>query len=142
MLLGEFTTNLGERNRIAIPKRLRDELEQKIYITRGYEQSLIIIDSPRWKRFIQQINERPLFSADVRNTKRFILGGSLEIEPDTQGRFVLSESHLKFSGITDGVIFIGVGEWIELWDKNRWEERLAELKIEVSDIADRLYTLQ
>ncbi len=138
MLIGEYYTQLGEKNRIALPKKLRDEFSGKVYLTRGYERCLLLVDTSRWKNLMDEINKRPLLSLNVRDTKRYILGGAVEIEYDTQGRFVLPEALKVFAGIEDNVTFLGVGEWVEIWDENKWQAKLELLSENVSDIADRL----
>lgn len=138
MLIGEYETQLGEKNRVAIPKKLRDQLTGEIILTRGYENCLILLDKKRWERLIDEVNLKPLLSLNVRDTKRYLIGGANEIEPDNQGRFVLSESLKSFSQIEKDIVFLGVGEWIELWSIERWKKKLKELANNVSDVAERL----
>jgi MraZ protein len=140
MFIGEYATQLGEKNRLAIPKKLRDEINGGVILTRGYENCLIMVDTSRWETLIKEINTRPLLSMNVRDTKRYIIGGAVEIEHDTQGRFVLPESLKEFGNINEKIIFLGVGEWIEIWDEDRWKNKLNELSKNVSDIAERLST--
>lgn len=138
MLIGEYFTQLGDKNRLAIPKKLRDQFTGKVYLTRGYESCLIIVDAQRWELLLKEINKRPLLSLTVRDTKRFIIGGALEVDYDQQGRFVLPEPLKRFAGIEERVVFLGVGEWIEIWDEDRWKDKLGDLSDEVSDLAERL----
>lgn len=138
MLIGEYSVQIGEKNRIAIPKRLRDNLEGKLFLTRGYENCLILVDENRWNKLISEINKNPLLSLNVRDTKRFILGGAVELEPDSQGRIVISDALKEFSSIEQKVIFLGVGEWAEVWSEQRWKDKLNILSKNVSDLAERL----
>lgn len=138
MLIGEYYSQLGDKNRLAIPKKLRDSLSGKIIITRGYERCLIILDSKRWENLLTEINKKPLLSLGVRDTKRFIIGGAVDIEYDSQGRFVLPESLKGFADIDQKVVFIGVGEWMEIWSEEKWREKIDNLSENASDIAERL----
>ncbi len=138
MFIGEYNAVLGEKNRLAIPKRLRDEMKGKSVITRGYEKCLIMFDEKRFIDFMSELNKVPLLKLDLRDTKRFILGGAQEVEFDAQGRFVLSENLKNFADIQEKVVFLGVGEWIEIWDESKWQSKLSYLAENVSDIADRL----
>ena len=61
-----------------------------------------------------------------------------EIEYDTQGRFVIPETLKIFADIQEKIIFIGVGEWVEVWSENKWRDKLDKLSENVSDIANRL----
>lgn len=138
MFLGEYLVQLGEKNRVAIPKKLRDLFEGKAIVTRGYEKCLILVDNKGWDFLINDINKNPLLSINLRDTKRFLLGGATEIDYDSQGRFVLPEGLKDFAKIEDKVVFIGVGEWIEIWSQDRWTSKLEDLAGKVSDIAERL----
>jgi MraZ protein len=138
MLIGEYSIQIGDKNRVALPKKLRDELKGEIIMTRGYEKCLIMVDKVRWMDLISEINKNPLLNLNVRDTKRYLIGGAVEVEYDNQGRFVIPESLKEFSEIRDKVTFIGVGEWIEIWDESKWINKLKDLSENVSDIADRL----
>ena len=142
MFLGEYVTQLGEKNRILLPKRLRDEITDNIvYVTRGYEECLILVDKQRWTTLIHEISKRPILSIDVRDTKRYILGGAIEVELDNQGRFVLSEELINFAKLGSKIVFLGVGEWIEIWDYDKWSKKLEYLTKNVSDLGERLSNL-
>lgn len=138
MFLGEYQQQLGDKNRVAIPKKLRDLFEGRAILTRGYEKCLILVDQKRWDFLVKDINKNPLLSLDVRDTKRFLLGGAIDVEYDSQGRFVLPEALKAFAKIEDKVTFLGVGEWIEVWSTDRWLEKLENLSNNVADIAERL----
>ena|SRR6185369_6872771 len=138
MLIGEYQTQIGDKNRIAIPKKLRDQLSGEIILTRGYERCLIMVDKSRWEHLIAEVNKKPLLSLNVRDTKRYLIGGASEVDYDTQGRFVMSEQLKTFAGIDLKLIFLGVGEWIEIWSEERWINKLTDLAEKVGDIADRL----
>ncbi len=142
MLIGEYSSPLGEKNRLALPKRLRDELNDQLVITRGYERCLILVDQARWQALITDINSRPLLNLTVRDTKRYLLGGAQTLELDKQGRFVLPESLLEFAHIGTEVTFVAVGEWIEIWDKEKWQAKLNYLSEHAADVADKLASLE
>jgi MraZ protein len=138
MLIGEYISQVGEKSRVAIPKKLRENLVGKIYLTRGFENSLILVDSSKWQSLLELISEKSILDKDARDLKRFIVGGTVEVEPDAQGRFVLNEQLKKFAEINEQVIFLGIGDWIEIWDSKIWEENLNNLRNEVSDKAQKL----
>lgn len=140
MLIGEYSTVIGDKNRIAIPKKLRDSLTGKVFVTRGYEQCLIMVDTQRWQGLIEEINKSPLLSLSVRDTKRFIVGGAVEVEYDSLGRFVIPEGLKTFATINQKIVFLGVGEWVEIWSEERWLDKLNNLTDNVADLAERLST--
>ncbi|BCX14192.1 MAG: division/cell wall cluster transcriptional repressor MraZ [Candidatus Dojkabacteria bacterium] len=140
MYLGEYRTQLSEKNRVALPKNLRKELDNEVILTRGYEKCILMLDKKHWDGLLQKINQNPLLKMDVRDTKRYLIGGAFEVELDKQGRFVIPDSLRLFSGIEDKIVFLGVGEWIEVWDEASWDAKLENLTNNASEIADRLST--
>lgn len=140
MFIGEYSSQLGEKNRIAIPKKLRDGMGGSIYITRGYENTLLMTDSERWDVLVSEINTNPLFSLTNRELKRFIIGGAIQVLPDSQGRFVLSDALKTFAGISESVVFVGVGEWIEIWDESKWNLYLKDIASRAGKIANNMYS--
>jgi DNA-binding transcriptional regulator/RsmH inhibitor MraZ len=51
---------------------------------------------------------------------------------------VIPDSLINFAQITTAAIFIGVGEWAEIWSEDLWKQKLDDLKNNVSDLAERL----
>jgi len=138
MLIGEFTNKVGEKNRVAIPVKFRTELGDKLIITRGYEGSLIIVDIKLWTNLIKEFGDRAFSVSLVRDTRRFLIGGAHEIEMDAQGRFVMPENLLEYAEIKEEIVFVGLEDWIEVWDKNKWNNKLSELNKKAGEIAENL----
>ena len=138
MLIGEYESRLGDKNRIFVPKVLRKELGENLIITRGYDQCLILVDKKRWKTLIQSIEVKPILSVSVRDLKRFLIGGALEVVLDKQGRFVLNAMLIDFAHLKKEIIFVGIKNWVEIWSKDKWIQRMDYLSKNIEDIAERL----
>ncbi len=138
MLIGEYESRIGEKNRMAVPKKFREELSEKLIVTRGYEECLILVDEARWRDLIKSIEVRPLLNASVRDIKRYLVGGAFEVELDNQGRFVVSSLLKDFASLKDSVVFVGIENWVEIWSKDKWIEKIDSLNKNVTDLADRL----
>ncbi len=138
MLIGEYLGKITDKNRVALPKKFREEFSNNFIITRGYENCLIILDKRRWEKLIRVIEKKPFLNKSVRDTKRFIVGGASEIELDKQGRFVLSPPNLEYAELRNEVVFIGILDWVELWDQAKWSKKLSNLKLSASQIAEKL----
>jgi MraZ protein len=138
MLIGEYKSKLGEKKRVSLPKKFRDQLGNDLILTRGYEQALIVVNEKLWKKVATEVMEGSFINKDIRDTSRFLVGSAKEISLDTQGRFVIPESLLEHSQIKDEVVFIGLVNWIEIWDKEKWNERLTYLKEHGEEIAQEI----
>jgi MraZ protein len=67
-----------------------------------------------------------------------LVGGAKEIELDAQGRFVIPQPLHEHADLKDEVVFIGLANWIEIWDKQKWQERLKYLKENSDQIAQEI----
>lgn len=138
MLIGEYKSKLGEKKRVSLPKKFRDELGQNLILTRGYENALIIVNEELWKKVATEVMDGSFINKDIRDTSRYLVGGAKEINLDDQGRFVIPESLLEHASIQKDVVFIGLINWVEIWDKDMWQERLEYLKEHGEEIAQEI----
>jgi len=135
MLIGEFRYRVGLKNRVALPKKLREDLGITVMAMRGYEGSIMLIPHKNWERVVEEAIGGPLTDSRVRDTARFLMGSAHEVEPDAQGRFVLPPSLVEHGGVEVGeeVVFVGLGRWVEIWSSKRWELRLKQLNSQTPD---------
>ena len=138
MLIGEYEGKLTDKNRLAIPKKIRAEMDEGLIIARGYEGCLLLLDKDRWRRFSNLIDRSSILNLSLRDTKRFILGGAFELELDGQGRFVVPNSLLGYAQIVNEVLFIGIEDWVEIWAKDAWDKKLDQIVRTAPDLAEEL----
>lgn len=139
MLIGHFTSKLDlEKGRTALPKKFRELLGKKIIITTGYEKSLMIVSLESWAKVTAGITNQPFISGSARETDRFLLGNAFEADLDAQGRFIVPQSLRSYAHLTENVVFVGVGNRVELWDQNNWEEHQQYLNGNIEKIAQQL----
>jgi MraZ protein len=138
MLIGEYTGKVGEKKRVSLPSKFREELGDEIILTRGYEDALIVVNKKLWESIASEVMNGSFIDKNIRDTSRFLVGGAKEIELDTQGRFVIPQALFEHANLDDEVVFIGLINWIEIWDKKKWEERLEYLKENSDKIANEI----
>lgn len=138
MLIGEFETKITDSNRVAVPKKFREELGNDLMILNGYEGCLIIVDESKFLALTKDIIEGRFINDAVRDMTRFLVGSAQEIRLDNQGRFVLPQSLRDYAGLESECIFLGLFNWIELWSKSRWLERKEFVKTHAVEIANKL----
>lgn len=141
MLIGSFKNNIGEKNRIAFPKKFKDELGSNLIITKGYENCLIIVDQSKFQILLDSFKDIPFVNSNIRDTKRFLVGSASEVELDKQGRFVISSELKKFANLDSEAIFLGLVDWVELWDYKVWNEKEIELNKDSESISTKLSEL-
>lgn len=142
MLLGSYEVRIDEKNRIAVPKRFREMLGTKLIIARWYEKCLVVIDTTGWNKIVGKITGGEVGTLFARDTDRFLLAGSFEVELDHQGRFVVQQVLKIYAKINVDVICVGLGNRIEIWDKNIWIEREKAILLEAGALAENLFEQQ
>lgn len=138
MLIGEFETKVTDKNRIALPKKFRDELGEKLIVMQGYEGCMILVNEEQFLALTNEITNGRFINDAVRDTSRFLIGSAHEIVPDKQGRFVLPQSLKSFSNVEDEVVFLGLFKWVEIWSKDKWISRKNLISENAGEIANKL----
>lgn len=138
MLLGQFEGIVGEKSRIALPKKLREIIGSKLIITLGYENSLIIVSEVGWKALLEGTEGRPFIQKPARETQRYLLGGATFVELDTKGRFIIPDYLRRFAKIETEVVFLGLSRYVELWDKKIWGSYRLDLEKNIDKISEKL----
>lgn len=128
MLLGQFSAKFGSGRRIAIPSRFLKELGDTVIISRLYEACLVLVAKDHWEALLTRLR---VTNQDITTTnldkERFILGSAYEVTPDFQGRIVIPESLARFAQLKKEVVFLGLGERMEIWDRDSWETKASKV---------------
>lgn len=138
MLIGQYEGKVGEKHQAALPKKFREVLGDKLIVTKGFENCLIIVSEEKWKTLLEGTEGRPFTNKSTRELQRFLLGNATYVELDAKGRFVLPEYLREFAKLKDEVIFAGIQRFVEIWDKESWDKHQKELAKDIGFIAEKL----
>lgn len=138
MIIGEYQSKVGEKKRVSIPKKFRNELGTDMILTRGYEESLVLVNKDMWSKIAGEVMDGSFINKNIRETSRFLIGSAVEVKADNQGRVVIPSSLYEYASIKEELVFIGLVNWVEIWEKSKWEEKLTYLAQNSDAIADEL----
>lgn len=124
---GEYNFVMDAKNRIFIPAKFRETLKKEkknfFMITIGIDKCLYMFLPSVWDDLIK--NNMEIFRSEnkqeERAFKRFFFSNAIDSHIDEQGRILINNSHKEYAGIKKNVSIIGVGNKIELWSKENWE---------------------
>ena len=130
MFLGTYQPNLIGKGRIALPKKIREQLvSNKIVLTIGFEKCVFGFDEKIWEEIVKPELSRPLFSDEGgRNLRRKMCAEAMVMQLGAQGRFVIPEQMMKYAGIEDKLTLIGAGDHFEVWDSQEWKAYLEKIE--------------
>ncbi|OGM15540.1 division/cell wall cluster transcriptional repressor MraZ [Candidatus Woesebacteria bacterium RBG_19FT_COMBO_42_9] len=139
MFLGTYTGKLSPKRRVAMPSSFRKILGENFIVAKWYERCLVIIGRDNWKALLEKLTGKvELITRPVRDTDRFILGSAYEVKPDPQGRFIIPEVLKDYAQLTDEIVFVGLGERIEVWNKHEWHKKEKEVQEQASAMIEEL----
>ena len=129
MYRGSNIVSLDEKNRLAIPKKLRTKLFEEstnLIITAHPEKCLLLYSSSEWMPIEKKLMSLSSFDKKISALQRLLVGYAEEISQDKAGRILLSQPLKDFARIGRNVIILGQGSHFEIWDKNLWDENVEQ----------------
>ncbi len=139
MLVGQYATKLTEKGRAAMPVHFRRQIGDAAIIAKWYEGCLVVVSQESWQELLQKLTGKSeIITAPVRDTDRFILGSAFEFTLDEQGRFVIPKLLRDYARLDEDIIFVGLGNRIEMWNKTEWEEREKYVQEHAGEMIEKL----
>ena len=139
MIIGQYSSNISNKRRVAIPVKFRKTLGSSFILTRWYENCLALVAKDEWEALVRKlVGEAKGITEPVRDTDRFLLSLAYELEPDEQGRVVIPKRLIKYAGIKEKLVFLGLGNRIEVWDEEIWQEKEKEIQKNASEYIEKI----
>lgn len=121
MFLGEYQPNLTDGSRLALPKKLREQiLGDEVVLSRGFEKCIFVYDKQDWVNESMKQIDSPITDIKTRDLKRYMFASASDSKLDSQGRLVIPNSLISYAGLEKGITVIGAGDHIEIWDTQTW----------------------
>ncbi len=126
---GTFEHSIDERGRIAIPASYRRAFVDGGVVRPGPDGCLEIytqetFDEEAQRRLASEDGNR---RRSARRTRRGFMHDAYSLELDRQGRVLVPQGLRESAGVEGRVALVGCGDYIEIWDPERWAAELAEV---------------
>ncbi len=129
VFFGEYLVSFSAPGRVVLPKKLRELLKGNVFIlAKGFDICLSGYDKEDWENRSQSLLSVSLLEKENLEKRRFLFSSTVYLEIDDQGRFVIPKNMLTYAGFNGKVVIAGVGDHFELWNPERWEKYLKEVK--------------
>ncbi len=125
MFFGEFEYRIDEKGRVPVPPRFRKELKDGVVLTPGIEQCITAYPLSEWKKLAATLTTGSVTRSKLRSLNRAIFATAFSLNIDGQGRIALPIPLRQSAGIEDEVVIAGANNYLELWNKERWEAEKA-----------------
>ena len=131
---------LDGKGRITVPARWRDVLmsavQGQMMVSKSHVRCLSLFPRPVWDEYETRLNALPAWADGLR---RLYIGSATEAAIDGASRLLLPPELRAWAGLEREVVFMGLGNRFELWDKARYDAH--EAAVLEQDMTGQLDTL-
>ena len=132
--MGQYDHTVDAKGRTIIPAKYRDGLGEEFVVTRSLEGCLYLYPLKDWQEFAEKLQHMPS-NRKTRQIQRLFLSNAMEVSLDKQGRILLPPKLREMAGIVKDIVFVGMMNHVEIWDRALLDE---ELKLEDTESLDSI----
>ena len=138
MLIGQYEHTIDAKKRLALPAKFRGELGDKVIITKGVENCLVVYTEKEFIVMSEKLSNLTISQPEARSFTRTMLAGAMEVNFDKLGRILIPDYLKKYASLNKNVVICGLSNRLEVWDLENWSAWTKEAEKGVSDIVSKL----
>jgi len=131
MFFGSYEHVLDDKGRTSLPKDFREQIaslgETGEPVISALPRCLVILTPAAFADWQARLTgERGRLDDAAQRIRRLILGQAASCRVDRQGRISIPSHLLAHAGIDKEIVFMGVGDEIEVWDPSRHKGEISD----------------
>jgi MraZ protein len=127
MFLNQYQHSFDDKGRLTIPVKFRKLPEEGAYVVQGLDRNLMVLPPAGFQILYDRLMALSLTEPSARLLRRVILGNALRVVPDGAGRILLTPKLREYAGLKGEVVFVGQGDYFEIWSPESWQEQEAQV---------------
>lgn len=141
---GSYDCKADAKGRVMLPVALKSQitpiLNEGFFIKRSMlvENCLELYPMSEWQTVMKELNEKSRWDEEILDFIRKFTAGLRPIEIDTTGRLLIPKNLISTVGITKDVVLTSMGKYIEIWDKDLYEESIKSTTKEGAKLAKKV----
>ncbi len=143
LLTGSFGRVVDEKQRVAIPKRLREAMGVPeggaMYLAPGTDESLSLYTEEGFARLAARLEQVSPNRKDVRAFVRLFYARAQRVELDSQGRVRIPQELAALAQLEKEVVLLAVQDHLELWSAEIWQRYLDEKQDHYDEFAETAF---
>lgn len=137
----EYECKIDAKGRLMLPAKIKANLPEaagsELVVRRGFEPCLILYPMVEFKKIYSKIAGLNEFNEEYRKLQRNFFRGSSVVELDNTGRFLIPKLMMSYAGLGKDAVVVGMGNKVEIWNPQRYEEHLISDPGEFSKLAQK-----
>lgn len=138
MFIGTYIHTIDNKKRINLPSKLAALLDKNLYVSKGFDNCLEIRQEKEFRAWVALLGNSNNLGSNRRQVARVALGKSAQISVDSANRILIPVNLLDDAKIVKDVVIAGMGDSIELWDKDTYENYIKTAEPKFEAIADQI----
>ncbi len=138
MLIGQYKHTIDSKKRLALPAKFRGELGDKVIITKGVENCLVVYTHKEWDIISGKLGNLPISQGEARSFTRHLLASAAEVDLDKLGRVLIPDYLKDYAGLQKNAVICGLSNRLEIWDENKWDDYSKNAEKGVEEIVSKL----
>ena len=129
MFLGEYRHSIDNKDRLTVPARYRELMDEGAYILRGFDRNLMVLTTKAFEAISHRLDQMSLTDPLARALRRLIIGSASRLEIDKAGRILIPDFLCQKTGLASDhdAVLVGQGNYFEIWSSDEWALQLHEL---------------
>jgi MraZ protein len=144
LFYGRYEHKIDSKGRIQIPVAIRKAGINTVYsefmLLRGPDNCLALVPEDDFIKNFDSFRPETLKKGESAKIMRRLYPNAFKLPLDNQGRILLPKNLRDIAGIESDALIIGVGAWIEIWNKDRYEMVCDDSKVGYDEIADLFFS--
>lgn len=133
MFMGQYEHTIDPKGRLMIPVKYRESLGDGAYITKGFDQNLMVLSHASFDAATERLAEFSVTQAAARQLYRQIFSFAVEVTLDKLGRILIPSFLRENADLKESVIVAGMSSYFEIWSPDRWQQQLISLDSQAAD---------
>ena len=136
---GEYECKMDAKGRLLLPAKIKAKLpdcsKHEIILARGFEPCLTIYTKEEYDKVYQEFSSLNTYNPDQRKLQRNFFRGSVEIDLDNLGRFLIPKRLAQYAQLDKETLIVGAGKVLEIWNPDVYDEHIVDSPEEYSELA-------
>jgi MraZ protein len=142
MFRGRFEHSIDEKGRVSIPAKFREILRRdygsdQLIIT-IFDSCLVVYPITEWQIFEEKMKDFSQLKKKAKSFLRYFYSGAMEFAIDDHGRILIPSQFREHAQLTKEIVFVGLMNRFEIWNKGVWEEEFVKYKESFDEISENM----
>ena len=136
---GHYEHSLDAKHRLSIPAKFRAAFSSGVVLAKESDACISVWTAPTHESTVSRAlaGKNPL-GREYKQLQRYFQGNAFDVELDSSGRVTLPPPLLAHAGIEKDVVVAGVGDNLEVWSRERWEDEQRALEQGIGEVTGSL----